>query len=164
MLADERDVLHQEMSRIQNRLKLTLQVCPAIPRHPHGDPTAHGWPRQPRVCREVLAMRLGGYRSTWSSMDHPARPSVRGGTVSTESALRAARGRTGGGVADNATQHAHVAQRRPHTPVSNRCAPRATLQELESVRQIERRHEEEKDNWLRHQEYLLERVIRHNDQ
>jgi hypothetical protein len=32
------------------------------------------------------------------------------------------------------------------------------------VRQIERRHEEEKDNWLRHQEYLLERVIRHNDQ
>ena len=91
--------------------------------------------------------------------------------MSTESALRAARGRTGGGVADNATQHAHVAQRRPHTPVSTRYlsfplwrAPRATLQELESVRQIERRHEEEKDNWLRHQEYLLERVIRHNDQ
>ncbi len=26
MLVDERDVLHQEMSRIQNRLKLTLQV------------------------------------------------------------------------------------------------------------------------------------------
>ena len=40
MLADERDVLHQEMSRIQNRLKLTLQVCPAIPRHPHAE--SHG--------------------------------------------------------------------------------------------------------------------------
>ena len=75
MLADERDVLHQEMSRIQNRLKLTLQVCPAIPRHPHADPTAHGWPRQPRVRRarycEVLAVRRGGYGSTLSSTDRP---------------------------------------------------------------------------------------------
>ena len=91
---------------------------------PPRNPTAHGWPRQPRVCRawycHVLAVRRGGYGSTWSSTDCQARPSVRGGTVSTESALRAARGRTGGGVADNATQHAHVAQRRPHTPVSTR--------------------------------------------
>ena len=38
MLADERDVLHQEMSRIQNRLKLTLQVLLSrgIPRRSHG--------------------------------------------------------------------------------------------------------------------------------
>lgn len=36
------------------------------------------------------------------------------------------------------------------------------LQEIESMRINERRQEDHKDEWLRHQEYLLERVIRHN--
>ncbi len=51
MLADERDVLHQEMSRIQNWLKLTLQVLLSrgIPRGSHGARLATAATRVPRA-------------------------------------------------------------------------------------------------------------------